>query len=162
MTRAAIHVHQVSVNPDGGVPKRATPEAFIAVDGVRGDRQRNLKHHGGPNRAVCLFSLERIEALRAEGHPIAPGTTGENLTLSGIDWDRVVPGVKLKIGDQVELEVLKYTEPCKTIAASFTDGQFGRILQEKHPGFSRVYARVLREGIVRTGDTVSLSPPPAE
>lgn len=149
-------VHQVGVNPDGGVPKRATPEAFIAVEGVRGDRQRNLEHHGGPNRAVCLYSLERIEALRAEGHPIEPGSAGENLTVAGIDWDKVVPGMRLKIGESVELAVVSFTAPCKTIAGSFRNGEFVRVLQQRHPGFSRVYAKVLREGVVRLGDSVSL------
>lgn len=149
-------VHQVNVSPDGGVPKRPVAEAYIAVGGVRGDCQRNLKHHGGPNRAVCLYSLERIELLRGEGHPIEPGSTGENLTVSGIEWSEVKPGVRLRIGNDVELEVLKYTEPCKTIAGSFKDGRIERVAQERNPGFSRVYARVLREGVARTGDIVTL------
>jgi MOSC domain-containing protein YiiM len=76
----------VSINRSaGGVPKLAAPEAFVSVDGVEGDRQRDERHHGGRDRAVSLFSLERILALRAQGHPIAPGTTGENVTVEGID-----------------------------------------------------------------------------
>lgn len=150
------HVHQVNVSPDGGVPKRAVPEAYVATEGLRGDRQRDLKHHGGPNRAVCLYSLERIEALRSEGHPIEPGSIGENLTLSGVDWSEIVPGTRLGIGQNVRLEVLKYVEPCKTIVGSFAGGQIERVLQEMHAGFSRVYAKVLREGVVRPGDPVRL------
>ncbi len=76
-------LHQISVS-DGGVPNRPVPEAKITVDGVSGDRQRSPKIHGGRDRAVCLFSLEVIEALRAEGHPIEPGCTGENVTLAGL------------------------------------------------------------------------------
>ena len=37
--------------------------------------------HGGPERALCLFSLERILELQAEGHPIFPGAAGENITI---------------------------------------------------------------------------------
>ncbi|HMO25741.1 MAG TPA: MOSC domain-containing protein [Tepidisphaeraceae bacterium] len=147
-------VHQISLNPEGGVPKHAVPRATVHTGGVAGDRQRNLKVHGGPERAVCLFSLERIQALQAEGHPIVPGSTGENLTIAGLDWDAIVPGTKLRIGEEVELEVLSYTAPCSNIADSFTARQFKRMSQKVHPGWSRVYARVLNEGDVRAGDVV--------
>ena len=72
MTRGTGRVVRVNVNPDGGVPKFAVGQALVTTTGVAGDRQLDLKHHGGPTRAVSLFALERIEALRAEGHPIAP------------------------------------------------------------------------------------------
>ena len=90
---------QISVNPKGGVPKFAVPNAEITTEGVVGDKQRDRRFHGGPERAVCLYSLEVIQSLQAEGHPIAPGTTGENLTISGLDWNFVVPGVRLQIGE---------------------------------------------------------------
>jgi MOSC domain-containing protein YiiM len=152
-------VHQISVNPDGGVPKHATPRAAVSPAGVFGDRQRNLKFHGGPDRAVCLFSMERIEALCGEGHPIAPGTTGENLTIAGLDWNGVVPGARLRVGDAVELEITAYTVPCQNIAGSFAGRSFKRISQALHPGWSRTYARVLRGGVVSEGDAVVLTPP---
>ena len=62
---------------------RAT-RAWSRCDGLEGDRQRDLRFHGGPLRAVSLYSLELIEALQAEGHPIAPGAMGENLTMAGV------------------------------------------------------------------------------
>src|SRR4051812_1643306 len=110
----------------GGVPKRAVFEAFISGHGVSGDAQTNLQHHGGPERAVVLYSLEVIRALQQEGHAIAPGTTGENLTLSGLDWSDVTPGCRLHVGG-VLLEVTKFTTPCVKIAGSFVDGEFIRI-----------------------------------
>ena len=151
-------VHQISVNPAGGVPKSAIEATRIEVDHVAGDKQRHLEFHGGPTRAVCLFSLERIEALRSDGHPIRPGTVGENLTLSGIDWEQVVPGARLSIGDEVELEITQFTVPCRAISRSFKDGQSKRISQPLFPGWARVYASVLRTGTVRRGDAVSLTP----
>ena len=63
------HVHQISIS-GGGVPKGAVPEAEVRAGGIDGDRQATPKIHGGPDRAVCLFSLEVIQALQAEGHPI--------------------------------------------------------------------------------------------
>lgn len=141
----------------GGVPKLPVAEALVAQFGVFGDDQRNKKYHGGPDRAVCLFSLERIRALQEEGHPISTGSTGENLTIAGLDWDLVTPECVLEVGDAL-LEVTAYTTPCKTIRDSFTERNFMRISHRLYPGWSRVYARVLREALVRTGDRVSLDP----
>jgi MOSC domain-containing protein YiiM len=155
MRRSPPHLHQISVS-DGGVPKLPVPEARITVNGVAGDRQRNLEAHGGPDRAVCLFSLEVIEALQAEGHSIKPGSSGENLTIAGLDWAGLKPGDRLRIGDAVRLEIVKYTEPCRFNAQWFLEGNFNRINQKKHPGWSRLYARVLAEGVVRPGDAVTI------
>lgn len=147
------YLHQISVS-NGGVPKLAVPQARVTKDGVEGDRQRNLKVHGGPDRAVCIYSLETIEALRNEGHSISAGSAGENFTLAGLEWARIVPGTKLRVGDAVRLEVLSYTAPCDHNACWFKDEDFSRISHKKYPGWSRVYARVLIEGIVRQGDPV--------
>lgn len=148
-------VVQISVS-DGGVPKLAVPEARVTRLGVEGDRQNDTKHHGGPDRAVCLFSMEVIRRLQGEGHPIEPGTVGENLTIEGLDWSSVGPGDRLVFDGGVELEVASYTQPCSTIRDSFKNLEFRRIKQELHPGESRVYARVISEGSVRTGETVNV------
>src|SRR5215217_2518506 len=124
-------ISSLNISP-GGVPKRPVAEAEVTANGLRGDDQYNKKHHGGPDRAVCLFSAELIEALRAEGHPIAPGTTGENVTIAGLDWTRVTPGARLRLGG-AEVEVTSYTTPCRTIQGSFADGRFSRISQKSHP-----------------------------
>ncbi|USN98858.1 MAG: MOSC domain-containing protein [Phycisphaeraceae bacterium] len=148
-------VESINVS-DGGVPKRPVTRARVTMLGVEGDRQDDLVHHGGPDRAVCLFSADVIASLRSEGHPIEAGTTGDNLTISGLDWSAITPGTRLRVGGSVELEITSYTTPCKTIAGSFTDGGFVRILQDRHPGESRVYARVLGEGEVAPGDAVEV------
>lgn len=142
----------LNVSP-GGVPKLAVSTARVSVAGLDGDGQRDLAHHGGPDRALCLYSMERIEALQREGHPIAPGTTGENLTIADLDWELVVPGVTLRIGD-VTVEITAYASPCASIRPSFADGNTNRISQKAHPGWSRVYARVDGAGEIRAGDGV--------
>lgn len=147
----------VSMNvSSGGVPKRPVPLARVSATGLDGDGQRNLEFHGGPDRALCVFAMERIEALQREGHPIAPGTTGENLTIRGLDWDRVVPGTALRVGD-VTVEITAYASPCASIRPSFADGNSNRISQKLHPGWSRVYARVVGQGEIRVGDGVVLA-----
>lgn len=145
----------VSVNvSDGGVPKLAVPNAAITGRGVAGDRQRDLKHHGGPDRAVCIYSLELIQLLQGEGHPITPGSAGENLTVSGLQWAIMAPELRLQAGTAL-LELTSYTTPCKFILASFLDGRIDRISQKTNPGWSRVYARVLVDGVVSVGDSIS-------
>ena len=149
---------QISVSP-GGVPKTAVPSARVTAAGVAGDAHRDREHHGGPDRAVCLFAVEAIEALRAEGHPVVPGALGENVTIEGLTWSAVTPGVRLLLGARVRLEVTSYTSPCLNIAAAFLDRNFARVSQRRHPGWSRVYARVLTEGTITAGDPVRLLDP---
>ena len=139
---------------NGGVPKLGVREAALTPGGLEGDRQRDLRYHGGPERALCLYALERVLELQAEGHPVFPGSVGENLTLVGLDWTRLAPGARLALGEEALVEVTSYTSPCKNIAASFLDGDFKRISQKLRPGHSRLYARVLRPGRLSVGDRV--------
>ena len=146
----------VSVNTsDGGVPKLPIQEGRLGVNGVAGDRQRDRRFHGGPARAVCLYSLEIIQALQAEGHPIGIGSAGENLTLSGVDWTQMVPGRRLRVGTAL-LELTKYAHPCSNLVPYFQGGEFTRISQKVHPASGRLYARVMEEGVVRSGDPVQI------
>ncbi len=148
----------VSINRSpGGVPKLPVADVEIGTEGLAEDGHRYHKH-GGPDKAVCLYALERIEALKAEGHPIGIGTTGENLTVAGLDWNAIVPGVRLTVG-AVELECTDWAHPCATIVGSFHDGRSGRISPKAHPGWSRIYARVLRTGTVCVGDPVAVGAP---
>jgi len=147
-------LHSINVS-DGGVPKLPRDAGEIRFSGMTGDRQRDLRYHGGPLRAVSLYSLELIRALQAEGHPLVPGAIGENLTLSGIAWGEMVPGATLEVGG-ARLELTAFAAPCTNLVACFRDGEFKRVSQKVHPGWSRLYARVLREGTVQVGDPVSL------
>jgi MOSC domain-containing protein YiiM/GNAT superfamily N-acetyltransferase len=149
---------QVNVS-SGGVPKLPVVAARVTSSGVEGDRQRSITVHGGPHRAVSLLGIEAIRRVAAEGHPIAPGTTGENLTTEGFDVSALPLGTRLAIGDDVEIELSAPTNPCRTIRHSFRDLRYGRLSMAAHPGDGRMYARVLREGVVRPGDPIRLTPP---
>ncbi|MEO8362437.1 MAG: MOSC domain-containing protein [Vicinamibacteria bacterium] len=152
-TQGRLNSIQIS---NGGVPKRRLEgPVLVSGQGVAGDRQRNLHFHGGPDRAVCLFSQELIDDLHDKGHPIAPGTAGENLTISGLDWRQVQTGARLIIGSLV-LEITQPAHPCKTIIGSFLDGDFSRLSAKLYPGRGRMYARVLVAAEVRPGDSVTL------
>ena len=149
---------QINVS-EGGVPKLPAGSRRITRDGVEGDRQRADTVHGGPHRAVSILGIEAIERVAAEGHPIRPGTTGENLTIEGFDVSSLAVGTRLAIGEEVILEISQPTNPCRTIRHSFADLRFGRLSMKTNPTDSRMYARVLREGTVRPGDRIRIEPP---
>jgi len=154
MTLGEGRIVQISVSPRG-VPKLPVPRARITRLGVEGDGHRRVPYHGGPERAVCVYAMEAIRALQTEGHRIVPGTLGENVTIDGLSWDEVVPGRRLLLGNDVLLEVTSYTTPCRTIMRAFKDRAYGRISQARHPGWSRLYTRVLAEGVIAAGESVT-------
>lgn len=158
---ASGRILQVSVSP-GGVPKLPVERAWVGVLGLEGDAHRENTVHGGPHQAVCLYGIEAIERLQSEGHPVEPGSVGENLTTSGIEWSLLPVGARARVGEELELEVASATNPCKTQIRNFTDGRFSRISIDLHPADSRMYARVLREGEVKPGDLISVTSAPED
>ena len=148
-------IFQINLSP-GGVPKLPVHRAKVTLLGLEGDDHNNKEMHGGPDKAICLYSLERIKALQAEGHPIFPGSTGENLTLTGLDWPQVKIGTRLRLGSEVVIEITQYPAPCDKIVKSFQDGQILRISHEHYPGWARLYARVLSPGEIQIGDKIQI------
>ncbi len=147
------YLYQINASP-GGVPKHSVPEAWVSKKGIQDDGHRNKALHGGPDRAICVYSYELVQALQQEGHTVHPGALGENFTFSGLDWAHIQPGDHMKIGEQVCIEFTEFCEPCRRIKSWFHKGNFHRVDQEVYPGWSRLYARVLTEGQVRQGDPV--------
>lgn len=142
----------------GGVPKTPVDRATIAAAGMDGDLHNDAVHHGRPWQALCLWSKEVIAGLAAEGHPIGDGRAGENVTVAGLDWSRIRPGVRIAIGGTL-VETSPYAIPCRKNAQWFLGGDFGRMAHEREPGVSRIYASVLVGGPVAVGDPVVVEPP---
>ena len=151
----SAEVHSINVS-SGGVPKSKVESADIMKKGVEGDFNRFRDGRGGnTDRAVCIFSLELIQRLKDEGHPIEIGSTGENLTIRGVEWESLSEGTHLEIGDVV-LELSEPCAPCSKIGESFIGRKFDRVDHNKEYGWSRWLARVLREGEVTVGDSVNI------
>lgn len=140
----------------GGLPKLPVERVEVNHAGVIGDRQANRTHHGRPWQALCLWSDEVIDAFRAGGHPIAPGLAGENITVAGLPWADVRPGVRLRVGS-VLCVVSAFAIPCTHNKAWFIDGDFELMHHDRGP-VSRVYATVLEPGSIATGDPAVLEP----
>lgn len=146
-------VAQISTS-GGGVPKQPVDRVHVDIGGLTGDSQQNRRHHGRPWQAVCLWSAEVVEGLQAQGHPIGFGSAGENLTVRGLDWSVMSPGLRLQVGTSV-LQVSSYAVPCVKNARWFTDGDVSRLSRS---GQSRVYASVVADGVIATGDAVVVEP----
>ena len=150
-------VHSINISTEGGVPKLPIDKAEINFEGVEGDfnRFRTEKINSIGTRAVTLFSLEQIEKLKSEGHAIDVGTTGENITIEGVDWPSLKVGTRMMIGNAM-IELSEPTAPCSKIGKSFIGGAFYRIDHEKEFGWSRWSASVVEEGQVEVGSQVIL------
>ena len=150
-------VHSINISTQGGVPKLPIDKAEIKFEGVDGDfnKFRTEKKNSTGTRAVTLFSLEQIEKLKSEGHAIDVGTTGENITIEGVDWPSLEVGARMMIGEAM-IELSEPTAPCSKIGKSFIDGAFSRIDHELELGWSRWSASVIEEGQVEIGSQVIL------
>lgn len=157
-------LHQIN-RSDGGLPKRAVPHPImLQSEGVEGDRQRNLKIHGGPDKAVLMIASETIDSLAVRGFPVYYGALGENLTVTGLDPGRWRSGQRYRIGPDAVIEFTKLRAPCTNLdvygppikaeiydarckAGDFTSPHWA------HGGF---YARVLHRGLLFPGAPVIL------
>ena len=138
------------------LPQIGDKGRLVRRGGLEGDAHTDLKHHGGPLQDVCLYPIEAIERIAAEGHQAFPGAYGENLTLIGIDWAGLRAGDRLRIGgDGPVIELTDFATPCTKQAHWFLEGRIGRISATAHPEDARWYARTIEEGPVAPGDAVT-------
>ena len=129
------------------MPKLPVKEAMVSVDGVEGDWQKNRKVHGGPNRAICVYSEELYEGLRGDGVKVKNGDVGENFTTRGINLQHLKKGDRLAVGECV-IELTDIRVPCFQLKKWDVD------LPELIVGRSGWVAKVVKEGMVRQGDEV--------
>ena len=123
---------------------------------VEGDCIHDKKHHGGPDQAVYVyFSDDYAWWSKTLGRTIAPGTFGDNLTISGLTSADLAIGDRLIAGDVV-LEAAAPRIPCNTLAARMNDSGFVKAYRDAgRPG---AYCRVINEGEVRAGMEVIHQP----
>lgn len=132
----------------------ATGPVRVTSLGLAGDHISDTKNHGGLDQAIYVFGAPDYDWWSdALGHKLAPGAFGDNLTISGFESGGAFIGDRLRI-EAVVLEVTAPRIPCVTLAARMEDPTFlKRFRRAERPG---VYCRVIREGEVRAGDSVTL------
>lgn len=128
----------------------------VTRDGLAGDTVSDTDNHGGVDQAVYVYGApDYAWWAGALGRELAPGTLGENLTVSGLESARACVGDHLYVGSAV-LEATAPRIPCVTLAARMDDPSFVKRFREaERPG---LYCRVVREGRVEPGDPVVYEP----
>lgn len=124
--------------------------------GLENDAVCNTKHHGGPDQAVYLYSLEDYAFWsRQLGKPVEAGAFGENLTLSGFDFSEFCVGDTLT-SDALTLQIAAPRIPCSILAARMDDKQLvKKFMQANRSG---AYCRVLVTGDVGAEDVFRFTP----
>lgn len=122
--------------------------------GLEGDIIKSKKHHGGPDQAVYIYGAADYAWWEKElDVEFQPGAFGENITISDLESGPYTIGDLLHIGD-VTLQVTMPRIPCGTFAARMgAPAWVKKFRQAERPGF---YCRVMREGFIKTEDSVSL------
>lgn len=119
-----------------------------------GDRQADLRVHGGPERAVMLYSADHYPRWERElGRRFEWGSFGETFTVEGLDEESGCVGDVLEIG-AATIQLSEVRGPCYKVA--YRTGVPDMIQRIEANGRSGFYARVLREGLVAAGDEVRL------
>jgi MOSC domain-containing protein YiiM len=124
----------ISISQKKGIPKTNVDYATLLKDfGVEGDA-----HAGKWHRQVSILSLESIQKMRDAGLPkIRPGAFAENITTEFIDIKNLKVGNRIKIGDDVELEITQIGKDCHTKCAIYykvgdcvmpTEGIFAKVI----------------------------------
>ena len=122
---------------------------------LEGDRQANLRVHGGADKAVYAYPAEHYDFWRKEfpDMPLPFGWFGENLTIAGLLEPAVHIGDRLGIGS-AEVQVTSPRVPCNTLQAKFErDDMIERFLASLRTGF---YLAVLQEGELGAGDAIEV------
>jgi MOSC domain-containing protein YiiM len=132
------------------------PRGSGAGSGLVGDRNFDVVHHGGDDRAVYAYSREDLDAWQSElGRSLPNGVFGENITTAGLDITGALLGEQWSVGDDVVLEVTGPRVPCGTFVYWMPErGWMKRFVERCVPG---AYLRVVAPGEVGAGDTITVS-----
>ena len=141
-------VKAICISDKRGIEKRAIEEGHFLVDfGIEGDA-----HAGHWHRQVSLLSYDKVRAFNERGANVIDGAFGENLVVEGIDFRSLPVGTRLYAGD-VQLEMTQIGKECHSHCAIYK--RMGECIMPKEG----VFARVIREGIIRPGDVMRVEPP---
>ncbi|MFC7391438.1 MOSC domain-containing protein [Scopulibacillus cellulosilyticus] len=137
-----------------GICKETVDEVFLSKEGFKGDGVADLKHHGGPDRAVCVYPYEHYSFWEEEFNvPFPSSSFGENLTVSNMLERDVCIGDIYQVGDAV-IQVTQGRIPCSTISKRMNlPSLLNRIVEEGYTGY---LCRVIKEGTIRYDSDIML------
>lgn len=131
---------------------------FLGRTNLVGDGQADLRFHGGPEKAVCVYPALRYPYWRERLERELPyGSFGENFTVSNLDEENVCIGDIFEIGEAV-VQVSQPRSPCWKLARRWHEKHLSLWFQQT--GFTGWYFRVLEEGEVACGQAFRLQERP--
>lgn len=126
----------------------------LGKTGFEGDGVGDLKNHGGPDKAVCVYGVDHYPYWeKILGTVLPPAAFGENLSLSDLDEAAICIGDVFQAGTAV-IQVSQPRQPCSTLAARFGRKDMVKLVVDS--GRTGCYFRVLEEGAVKSGDALVL------
>lgn len=127
---------------------------YLGTLGFEGDGQADLKNHGGPDKAVCVYSTDRFAFWEDGVLPkLGPGAFGENLSIAGGAEEDFCIGDTFVIGEAI-VQLSQPRQPCFKLSVRYGVPELPEKVQET--GYSGFYFRVVREGLITAGDRVEL------
>jgi MOSC domain-containing protein YiiM len=129
---------------------KKTPVAEIVIKegfGVVGDAHADCSTH----RQVSLLANESINKMRNKGFELNYGDFAENITTKGIDLTSIPLGTRFSVGKEVVLEMTQIGKECH--AACAIRQQVGDCIMPREG----VFAKVIRGGRVKPGDTIKIT-----
>ena len=137
----------VCKSKDKGTKKKPVESGLVKEEfGLVDDAHADCSTH----RQISLLAEESIEKMRQMGLKVGPGDFAENLTTQGIDLPALPIGTRLLVGKEVLLEVSQIGKECHTRCAIFQ--QVGTCIMP----LEGVFARVIRGGVVKPGDSIEV------
>ena len=135
----------VCTSPEKGTQKQNVGSALLVEDwGIQGDA-----HAGKWHRQVSLLSYDRVEEFRTRGAQVEPGAFGENLRVEGFDFKSLPVGTRFGCNGAV-LELTQIGKQCHAHCQIYR--QVGDCIMPREG----VFTRVLRGGVVRVGDELTI------
>jgi len=123
----------------------------LSTMGLQGDGQGDMVHHGGPDKAVCVYFEERYPYWRGQyEEPFDYGAFGENFTLSNWTEGDLCIGDIIQAGDVI-LQVSQPRQPCYKLGLRHNLPELPIHVQRE--GYTGLYLRVLQEGSIQAGIT---------
>ena len=127
----------------------------LSLSGFEGDGVGDRKHHGGSDKAVCVYSLDHYPYWESVlGIPLPDAAFGENLSVTDMREEAVCIGDRYTIGT-AEVQVSQPRQPCGTLAARYHREDLLKLVADS--GRTGFYFRVLKEGRVEAGNVIVLA-----
>ncbi|MBS3940232.1 MAG: GNAT family N-acetyltransferase [Actinobacteria bacterium] len=115
-------------------------------------------------RQVHLVHAELFDELAGAGHSVGPGDIGENVLTRGLPLLDLPVGTRLTLGASAVVELTGLRNPCYQLDV-FQPGLKRAVLGRAEDGSlvrkTGVMAIVARGGVVRAGDPIEVTLPPA-